>query len=162
MGLDMYLNRKIYFKNFPKQTQITVRAFEGAEGEIESVFSLEGVKTTSQEMLYWRKANAIHKWFVDAVQDGDDDCKQYEVEFETLEELRDLCARVLENPALAGDLLPPSEGFFFGSSEIDEGYFEDLKHTIDGIDKEAKAREELLSKHGDAIWSLYYTYQSSW
>ena len=40
---------------------------------------------------YWRKANAIHKWFVDNVQDGEDNCDYYEVTKEQLEELLDIC-----------------------------------------------------------------------
>lgn len=29
-----------------------------------------------KEIGYWRKANHIHKWFVDCVQDGEDDCEK--------------------------------------------------------------------------------------
>lgn len=44
---------------------------------------------------YWRKANAIHRWFVENVQDGNDDCGEYEVTKEKLEELKDTCLEVL-------------------------------------------------------------------
>jgi hypothetical protein len=30
--------------------------------------------------------------------------------------------------------LPPQEGFFFGSTEVDDGYFQDLENTINIID----------------------------
>ena len=40
---------------------------------------------------YWRKANAIHKWFVENVQDDNDDCGYYEVSKEQLEELLEIC-----------------------------------------------------------------------
>ena len=46
------------------------------------------------EVGYWRKANAIHKWFVDNVQDGNDDCGSYEVSKEQLEELLDACLTI--------------------------------------------------------------------
>lgn len=45
---------------------------------------------------YWRKSNEIHNWFVENVQDGVDDCCYHdEVTRETLEELLDICKRVL-------------------------------------------------------------------
>lgn len=85
---------------------------------------------------YWRKANAIHNWFVNNVQDGVDDCAFHdEVTKENLEELRDICHEVLCDPDMAEALLPTQGGFFFGSTVYDEWYIDDLKKTIDIIDK---------------------------
>lgn len=85
---------------------------------------------------YWRKANAIHNWFVENVQDGVDDCEFHnEVTKEDLEELRNICQAVLCNPDLAKSLLPTRSGLFFGDTEYDEWYIEDLKDTIDIVDK---------------------------
>lgn len=44
-----------------------------------------------EEIGYWRKANAIHKWFVDKIQDGEDDCGYYKVDKDQLEELLKTC-----------------------------------------------------------------------
>ena len=38
----------------------------------------------SFEAGYWRKASAIHKWFVDNCQEGDDDCGTYLVDRKTI------------------------------------------------------------------------------
>ena len=46
------------------------------------------------EVGYWRKANAIHKWFVENVQDDVDDCDYYEVSKEKLEELLGICTTI--------------------------------------------------------------------
>lgn len=43
--------------------------------------------------------------------------------------------RVITNPELAQELLPTKSGFFYGSTEYDEHYIEDLKETIDQIDR---------------------------
>ena len=51
-------------------------------------------------VAYWRKANAIHKWFVENVQDGVDDCGRYEVTKEQLQELLKICLMVKENSKL--------------------------------------------------------------
>lgn len=49
-----------------------------------------------EEIGYWRKANQIHNWFVEHVQDGEDDCCYHnEVTKELLEELLDTCEEVL-------------------------------------------------------------------
>lgn len=46
------------------------------------------------EVGYWRKANAIHKWFVENVQNGVDDCEYHEVTKAHLEELRAICIKI--------------------------------------------------------------------
>lgn len=48
-----------------------------------------------QHCGYWRKANAIHAWFVENVQNGVDDCGMYIVRRDQLEELKEACERVI-------------------------------------------------------------------
>lgn len=99
-----------------------------------------------KEVGYWRKANQIHNWFVNNVQNGEDDCGSYEAPYEKLLELKKTCEEVLKTNNT--DLLKPVEGFFFGSTEIDEYYFDNLRETIRIIDS--------LDKNST------YTYSSSW
>lgn len=57
-----------------------------------------GYARIMEQVGYWRKANEIHNWFVENVQDGDDDCNyHYEVTKEILEELLDICKTVLDS-----------------------------------------------------------------
>lgn len=113
MGLDMYLSAKKYVSNFDfnlqeKELNAKIKELMGLTGFDEdnnSIYVEMGVG-------YWRKANAIHQWFVDNVQDGDDDCGNYYVPNEQLIELRDLCIKTIESKDAS--LLPPQEGFFFG------------------------------------------------
>ena len=52
----------------------------------------------TEQVGYWRKANQIHNWFVEHVQDGVDDCNYHrEVTEEDLNELLDVCQLVLNN-----------------------------------------------------------------
>ena len=52
----------------------------------------------ADEVGYWRKANMIHNWFVEHVQDGIDDCCYHnEVTKEILEELLDTCTKVYKS-----------------------------------------------------------------
>lgn len=109
------------------------------------------VKREDTEVAYWRKANAIHNWMVQNVQFGEDDCRDYWVSKEKLEELLDVCNRVLVDNSLAPKLLPTQSGFFFGSTDYDEWYFETVKYT-------KKMIEDLIEK--DDFEDLYYG--SSW
>ena len=55
-----------------------------------------GFARIMEEIGYWRKANQIHNWFVEHVQNGEDDCCYHnEVTKEVLEELLDICEEVL-------------------------------------------------------------------
>ena len=92
----------------------------------------EGVraKEVQFEVGYWRKANHIHKWFVDNVQDGKDDCGYYYVSKDKVHELLTVCRAVFDNHELAQKLLPTQDGFFFGGTEYDEWYYEDVELTI--------------------------------
>lgn len=107
-----------------------------------------------EEVGYWRKANAVHNWFVKNVQDGVDDCEYHrKVTKEDLEELRDVCYKVLSDPNLAEELLPTQCGFFFGPIEYDEWYERSLMDTIAIIDG--------VLKTTDFKTQMIY-YRSSW
>jgi len=83
-----------------------------------------------EQVGYWRKANSIHKWFVENVQNGVDDCEYYEVTRQHLGKLNSLVQQVLDDRNLAMKLLPPQSGFFFGSTDIDEWYWSELESTL--------------------------------
>lgn len=152
MGLDMYLTQQIYVKNWDwikdedKKWEITVK---GPRSE-----SLDMSKLTYLEFsaITWRKANQIHAWFVKEIQDGEDNCSRYYVPTEKLTELLELCKKaksIRGNKAGVLSLLPPESGFFFGSTEIDEWYWEYIDFTIEQLEK-------LDLENGE------YYYQSSW
>jgi hypothetical protein len=45
----------------------------------------------------------------------------------------------LLDPSVAKELLPPQQGFFFGSYEIDEWYLNDIKQTVEIVDNAEKS-----------------------
>ena len=107
--------------------------------------------TVEVTCAYWRKANQVHAWFVKNVQGGNDNCGEYYVSQDKLKELRDLCQKALDNRD--PNLLPPQDGFFFGGTDIDEWYWQDLKNTIAQLD-----RVFALPQLSD----LSFSYTSSW
>lgn len=152
MGLDMYLYKKTYIRqgDFYKPESIN-EVIVKTGGEIDKKIDPKKIKYVVEEIGYWRKANQIHRWFVENVQRGTDDCGSYWVGREKLEELLDLCKRVNEDNSLADELLPSASGFFFGATEYDEWYFNGIKNTIEII-------EECLSDES----ADDFEYSSSW
>lgn len=134
MGLDMYLKAEKFITNFDwrgeeKEIHKNIREALGL-GHYDNEDAYIEVNIT---VGYWRKANAIHNWFVKNCQDGVDDCNQYYVSRDKLKELLDLCKETLETKDASK--LPPVAGFFFGSTEVDEWYWSDIEHTILTIEK---------------------------
>lgn len=150
MGLDMYLHAKRYVGGWSHMGDTT--EFDTIRALYPDVPVSEGSPSIEVQFTvgYWRKANAIHNWFVQNVQDGEDECKPHYVDRERLVQLRDDCRLEMLVPAGAG-VLEPTSGFFFGSTERDEWYFRSLEDTIKIID-------ECLEL--DSKWS--FEYQSSW
>lgn len=93
---------------------------------------------TDYQIGYWRKANAIHNWFVEKCANGEDNCQVIYVSRDKLEELLNTCNEVLANKEVAKDKLPTQCGFFFGSLEYDEWYFNDIEYTKDLLEKVLK------------------------
>lgn len=145
MGLDMYLRGKRYLfdKEVEEHSFDDVLKFTGGRKPKEITFMLG----------YWRKANAIHNWFVENVQDEEDDCEEYLVQFSELVKLRDDCKEALDNKN--PDILEPVSGFFFGSTDIDDWYWEDIKKTYELM-------VELCQDHDIACGNIDVYYQSSW
>jgi hypothetical protein len=147
MGLDMYLQRS---KDMSKE------AFADAYEDINS-----GV-------IYWRKANAIHKFFCDngtLAKDGAEEVGYYYIDRQDLMNLLDRIHTILSdkikiekisyfdidkginvdetveyklNITAAEELLPTQSGFFFGDTSYKYWYSRDLKRTADLIKRELK------------------------
>ena len=127
MGLDMYLYTK------SKQEQIE-----------------DGAGEDHHDIGYWRKFNALHHWFVDNVQGGEDECKEHEVYIDDLKDLQAILLRIKDHPDEAETLLPTTMGFFFGSNEYDDYYYEMVDYTLDVIENALDNPDET------------YYYVSSW
>ena len=156
MGLDQYLYKKTYVKNWnfmsPEELhEITIKK----GGEVSHHIKPERVSSIIEEVGYWRKFNALHNWFVMNCQNGDDDCGKHYVSEKQLKELLETLNKVKEfkndpiNKEL-GNLLPTQSGFFFGGTEYDEYYFNQVERTIEMIS------ELLKEEDGD------FYYDSSW
>jgi len=128
MGLDMFLF------TVPKEQT------EGWDNEKLNKAAMED-EIEFDGIAYWRKANAIHRFFVDNVQKGDDSGGNYFVSIEDIKELKNRCDTILEVAytgdywtTVAKDMLPTQSGFFFGDTEYDEFYMDGIEYTSDIVD----------------------------
>lgn len=106
MGLDMYLYKRNYVQNWDhmKPEEKHVITIKKGGKEVKSI-NKDKIVFIVEQVATWRKANAIHAWFVNNVQDGDDDCGTYDVGVEQLERLRDLCKTVLNSTQLVNGII---------------------------------------------------------
>ena len=160
MGLDSYLRKKPYIRTWKtgtsgiddavKATVVVDLTFkDGTKAqETHTVFDPGSGIEIVLPVCYWRKANAIHRWFVDNCADGVDDCKPVYVPYEKLVELRDICKQIMADHSKAKELLPTQSGFFFGSTDYDEWYYQDIEKTA-----------AALTNIEDGV---SYEYQASW
>ena len=96
MGLDMYLTKRIGIYAMYEFEKIDGTIFITKDG-VQVPINFNKVSSISEQAAYWRKANAIHKWFVDHCQNGTDDCGEYEVTLDQLRELVKTCKAVLKD-----------------------------------------------------------------
>lgn len=180
MGLDMYLTKKNYVGAEYEHRNVTGKIDIKIDGK-KLPINFKKVSYIEERAGYWRKANQIHKWFVDNVQDGEDDCKEYYVAAEKLEELLTICkdikekcglmdgvvqngytfnehgkqpimedGKMMTNQEYAHEKLPTTSGFFFGGTDYDQYYMQDIDDTIEIL-------EDCLKDTGGE-----YYYSSSW
>lgn len=182
----MMLHKKVYIGAQYEHRKITGSINIKKEGK-RLDFGMDNLEYLEYEVIYWRKANAIHAWFVRTVQDNVDDCGTYPVTHEQLKELLDLCketVKALENatpietknqkvltpdglideevsiydPKVVEGLLEPTGGFFFGNTDIDQWYVDSLKNTIHLLEVEM----ESVNNSNNNNDHVDYTYHSSW
>lgn len=150
MGLDMYLTAKRYVSEYQDADVALSTELKQRFPELRDDESIANVDV---RVGYWRKANAIHKWFVENVQEGEDECRPHYVSKSQLLALKAACELALSQRDQAAEVLPSTAGFFFGSTEYDEWYFKDLELTVRIVDRALE-----LAETGN--WDLEY--RSSW
>ena len=142
MGLDMYFYaRKTTYKSFSKWDN-PERANEANYPEDLKIFSdyiydrnFKSVQTeTSYQIGYFRKFNALHSYIVEKFANGIDNCQDIYLYKEDVEQIKKVLDDVLnahQQVEKAKELLPTQSGFFFGGTDYDEFYFEDVKDAAD-------------------------------
>ena len=152
----MYLYKREYLSNYSFSTKD-----ESEKQKFAAIIDAVGIQPCEASphihvevcVAYWRKANAVHKWFCD-LDGGRDECQYIYVTRGDLVKLRDLAMQAIREPAMAEGVLPTQSGFFFGSYDYDEWYMEDMKNTVAQLD-------EILRSTPEDSW-VEFVYRASW
>lgn len=130
MGLDMYLKRAKF-----------------VDGE----WTPSGIG----ELVYWRKANMIRQWIVDHTNYPENgDCLFHELSREQIEALLSDCKKVYEaqDDKLSAEIIPTNSGYYFGNTEYDEYYYEDIRYTIEKLEELLEDWDEITENN----WKVCY------
>jgi len=183
MGLDMYLHRNLDQKALLNDKKVLFNIAPAIEADqndekatalnntiIEALTPADDIYNTTVSVLagYWRKANAIHNWILNKTNE-DDNCQNIDISKETLQAFLVDINHVLisresesedEAESIALETIPPTEGFFFGDSDIDDYYYESLVDTKHIIEKELRLEKELTEAGFE--FAISWTYRASW
>ena len=156
----MYLYKKTYVQNWehnPPEQHHQIEIKRG--GVLRKDIKPNRICYITEQVAYWRKFNALHGWFINNCGGGVDECQDISVDEEKLKELLETLKEVSSNFTKAEELLPPTQGFFFGSDEVDEYYKEEVNSTI-------KIIEDLLEENEQSkeygLYSGEFEYRASW
>lgn len=172
MGLDMYVNirhkntqskldayeaweQKYSYEEFQLLTEEQKEEYRNSEPEYDD-------DMYGKELMYWRKANQIHNWFVQNCQNGFDDGGRYVITVDDLMKLKELCEKILTMTEIKQELRPT----------YPNGWFSDPVHVMQDVrlltdDGVKFASEHLPSRSGfffgntdyndNYVWALEYT-----
>jgi hypothetical protein len=148
----MYAARRLYVKQYDflkPEERYTVQIACG--GKPVTGIDQGRISVVEEEVMYWRKANHIHAWFVDNVQDGEDDCHAYYVSEEKLKELVAVCEKVLKASKLV-------KGMVLVCEEYDREHQRWVERREPGkvIEDGTVARELLPTRRGCFFGSQEY------
>jgi hypothetical protein len=146
MGLDMYIYEQQYVSKTSWNTEEENRKYDaiaaalgitdGATGEM----SFPSV-TVRVKVGYFRKFNALHRWIVENVADGVDECQSIPLHPDTLKECLSTLEEVQADPDKEADLLPPGYGFFFGEDRI---YRDDLDRAVELFRRLVESENDII------------------
>ena len=168
MGLDMYFSRRTYVSSFKSTRDADgnwgVRDVNNMELKFDdadlSHINLQNVRYIEELFGEFRKFNALHAYVVDNFGGGVDECQVIYLDIDNLIQIHEMLSLVKESlsigdKVIAEQTLPPSEGFFFGSTEIDEWYEQDVNKAVEVFGK-------VIEEHSIVGHNASYSYQASW
>ncbi len=168
MGLDMYFSRRTYVSSFRSTRDADGKWGERDVNNMELKFddadlshiNLKNVRYIEELFGEFRKFNALHAYVVDNFGGGKDECQIIYLDIDDIIQIQEVLSLVKESlsigdKVIAGQTLPPSEGFFFGSTDIDEWYENDVKEAVEVFGK-------VIEEHSIVGHNASYTYQASW
>ena len=113
-------------------------------------------KVRREEIGYFRKVNFLIAFFEDYYEQEVQNCKDFYIEKVAVEELISRCKKVLADHTLAPDLLPTKAGFFFGSTEYDDYYYNQVQSVLDYCEKDLLPEFDRLGDNEEVNLLIWY------
>lgn len=113
------------------------------------------MRKKTEEIGYFRKVNFLVKYFSDLGFDVENQTP-FKISKEDVQILLSRCEQVLKDHSKAEELLPTMSGFFFGSTEYDDWYFEDVKAVKEYIETQLLPKFNELSESEDIYFETWY------
>lgn len=138
MGLDITVYRV-------KRAELSNDAQEDYSG----VVAMNEIRNSDEiyvdSIAYFRKSNFLYSYFES---DMNDEGTMAVVDKWAVEDIIQRCKEVLADHSQAEELLPTTDGFFFGSTDYDELYFDKVEDVL-------KKFEKLLSEFDNDKYFYY-------
>lgn len=112
-------------------------------------------RTKTEEIGYFRKVNFLVHFF-ESLGYEVDNCIPITITEEDIEELLKRCDEVLKDHSKAEELLPITDGFFFGNTTYDELYFKDVEFVKDYVENNLLPQFENLSSDEKIEFKIWY------
>lgn len=137
-------------EDYNKQTDYYDKWSEEEKAEYSRLYdAIPNGKNYGEEIGYFYKVNFLMGFF-----GYEENCKDKEVSKSELEELQSRCNKVLasKDNELATSILPPQAGFFFGSTDINDYYYEKVAKVQKWV---ASVLETLEDDDIVAMWAWW-------
>ena len=112
-------------------------------------------KRKEEEIGYFRKVNFLVKYFENLGFDVENQTP-FKVDKYDVKDLLNRCNQVLKNHDKASELLPTMELFFFGNTEYNEDYFNDVKEVRDYIKNILVPEFDNLNDEEEIYFKIWY------
>ena len=113
-------------------------------------------KVKSEEIGYFRKANFLIPFFEGQIGDKIGNLRGVDISKEDVNELLRRCNIVLNDHSKAEELLPTECGFFYGSTDYDEYYFEKVASVRDYIKETLLPEFDTLDDNESIQFEIWY------
>ena len=112
-------------------------------------------KVKTEEVGYFGKVNFLVSYFEIRGYDIENR-KPVKVYKDDILELANRCKLVLSNHLLADEILPTMSGFFFGSTNYDENYFQDVEEVLEHCTDTLLPEFEKLEDNEYITFKIWY------
>lgn len=170
MGLDMNLYRRVDVSDCMTMTGEKGERVEQVilNGQCDKTVGRSTRYQITTNVCYWRKFNALHKYMRDHFgRESEDNCVDMFLNIDDIRkllmELKNLVKQIkldkdgiITNQEICEEILPPEDGFFFGSTALDSYYVEDIKDTIEMLGRVIDDHAKLVEAGVDEYDISYY------